>query len=158
MIQSLDDMPLWLRCSDVGNVIIRANTKDWCVTPCGAGPKHLGKQQHLAWIATHVYQTQRLMLAPHEMVLLDDDADNVRVAREFGHEAMAVRDDVSLAAIDAFARNLVVRRREPVHVIPDGHAGGGGGHAGAGHGGHGGHGHHGHHHGNHGHHGGAESS
>ena len=84
------------------------------VTP---GLPYLGKQQHIAWIATHLYKTQHLMIEPHEILLIDDDEDNVRLALEFGHEAMLVKEDIGLAAIEDFAKNVVVRKREPVHIV-----------------------------------------
>ena len=96
--------------SDVSHVIIRANTKDWVVTP---GQPYLGKQQHIAWIVTHLYKTKHSMIEPHEILLIDDDDDNVRLAREFGHAAMDVSEDIDMTTIQDFARNLVIHKREP---------------------------------------------
>ena len=53
------------------------------------------------------------MIEPHEILLIDDDDDNVRLAREFGHAAMDVSEDIDMTTIQDFARNLVVHKREP---------------------------------------------
>ena len=45
---------------------------------------------------------------------MDDDTDNVQIAREFGHQAFEVPEDVSVEDIWRYAEKLEVRRVLPI--------------------------------------------
>ena len=78
----------------------------------GPGTPFLGKQQHIAWITTWLYNTKHLLIEPQEILLLDDDNENVTLALEFGHMAYEVPEEVSLDSIKDFTSQLDVRKRE----------------------------------------------
>lgn len=71
--------------------MIRANSKEWADNPGFSGPLNLGKQQHIAWCVTELYDQKHVIIHPHEILLLDDDSDNVAIAQQFGHQVHRVR-------------------------------------------------------------------
>lgn len=97
--------------SDTNKIIIRANSKEWLPVQ-GPGTPFLGKQQHIAWITTWLYNCKRLLIEPHEILLLDDDNENVTLAQEFGHLAYEVPEEVTLDSINDFASQVQVKKRE----------------------------------------------
>ena len=66
----------------------------------------LGKEEHLARVTTDLYNMRRAIIQSHEIVLIDDDVENVEVARRFGHFAFEVKPDVTVSDIAAFAESL----------------------------------------------------
>jgi len=95
-------------CSDIGRVLIRGVSKNWMPrgsvydsTTC-----FLGKEEHLARVTTDLYNMRHAIIQSHEIVLLDDDVENIQVARRFGHFAFEVKPDVALSDIAAFAESL----------------------------------------------------
>jgi len=101
---------VWCICSDASRVLIRAVTKDWL--PQGAtaasnkSPEFLGKEEHLIRVLTDLYHQRRVIIQSHEVLLIDDDIDNVRLAEQFGHLAFKVEDDVELSHIASFVEGL----------------------------------------------------
>ena len=49
---------------------------------------------------------RRAIIQSHEIVLIDDDVENVEVARRFGHFAYEVKPDVTVSDIAAWAESL----------------------------------------------------
>lgn len=95
-------------CSDVDRVLIRGVSKGWMPhssvydsTAC-----FLGKEEHLARVTTDLYNIRHAIIQSHEIVLIDDDADNVEVARRFGHFAFEVKPNVTVSDIAGFAESL----------------------------------------------------
>jgi len=84
-------------------VLVQANTANF-------REKHnnefLGKEAHIAAILTELYNKSHLKIRPEEIILFDDDRDNTDIAVKFGHMAYLVRDDVSEAQFEDFARTL----------------------------------------------------
>ena len=94
--------------------MIRANSKDWADQPSVANAM-LGKQQHIAWCVTELYDQKHLIIHPHEILLMDDDEDNVQVAKEFGHQAYKVpEEELTIEEIKQFADRLQVVKVMPV--------------------------------------------
>jgi len=102
-------------CSDINRVLIRGVSKDWMPhgsvydsTAC-----FLGKEEHLARVTTDLYNVRHAIIQSHEIVLIDDDAENVEVARRFGHFAYEVKPNVTVSDIARYAESL---RREELPV------------------------------------------
>jgi len=96
-------------CSDIDRVLIRGVSKDWMPqgsvydsTAC-----FLGKEEHLARVTTDLYNMRHAIIQSHEIVLIDDDAENVEVARRFGHFAFEVKSNVTVSDIAGFAESLI---------------------------------------------------
>jgi len=66
----------------------------------------LGKEEHLARVTTDLYNMRHAIIQSHEIVLIDDDAENLEVALRFGHFAFEVKSDVTVSDIAAFAEGL----------------------------------------------------
>ena len=66
--------------------MIRANSKDWAGSAAESSLLNLGKQQHIAWCVTELYDQKHIIVQPHEILLIDDDGENVALAQEFGHQ------------------------------------------------------------------------
>jgi hypothetical protein len=107
---------------DVGRILIRAVTKDWL--PQGAtaastkSPDFLGKEEHLVRVLTDLYNQRRLIIQSHEVLLIDDDVENVRLAQQFGHVAFKVEDDVELSDIASFVEGLPSVRQPDTVLSP----------------------------------------
>jgi len=67
----------------------------------------LGKEEHLARITTDLYNIRHAIIQSHEIVLIDDDVENVEVARRFGHFAFEVKPNVTVSDIAGFAESLL---------------------------------------------------
>ena len=96
-------------CSDISRVVIRTNAEDWAQKPV----TFLGKQQHIAWLVTKLFNRDHIMIQAHEILLLDDDIENVKLAEEFGHQTYEVPEDVTLDLISEFVNNMTVVERQP---------------------------------------------
>lgn len=94
--------------SDINQVLIRANSKDW-LPHQGLTVQRLGKQQHIAWIVTELFNRKHAIIHSAEILLMDDDSENVEVALEFGHQAYEVPDDVSLQSMFSYAKTVEVK-------------------------------------------------
>jgi len=102
-------------CSDIDCVLIRGVSKDWMPqgsvydsTAC-----FLGKEEHLARVTTDLYNMRHAIIQSHEVVLIDDDVENIEVARRFGHFAFEVKPSVTVSDIARFAESLL-REELPV--------------------------------------------
>jgi len=91
-------------CSDIDRVLVRGVSKNWL--PRNSAACVLGKEEHLARVTTDLYNMRRAIIQSHEIVLIDDDVENVEVARRFGHFAFEVKPDVMVSDIAAFAESL----------------------------------------------------
>ncbi len=49
--------------SNIKKILIRANSKDW-LPPSGPAGTALGKQQHIAWICTELFNTKHDIIQP----------------------------------------------------------------------------------------------
>lgn len=66
----------------------------------------MGKQQHIAEVTADLYKFCRAVIHPPEILLMDDDDENVDVARRFGHVAFLVKETVTLEDIYAFVEKI----------------------------------------------------
>ena len=66
----------------------------------------LGKEQHIARVTTDLYNQTRAIIQTHEILLIDDDLDNVTIARSFGHWAFEVKETVTMEDITAFVDSM----------------------------------------------------
>ena len=110
-------MILWIHnfslyFSDTHKILIRANSKDWLPPQQLAGQSY-GKQPHIAWIVTELANNKHAIIHPAEILLLDDDIENVKIAQQFGHLALEVSDDVSLESIQTFVDEIEVKKEIP---------------------------------------------
>ena len=100
--------------SDLKKLIIRANSAEW--SPQSDLPGLcLGKEQHLAWICTALFNKKKVIIQPEEILLMDDDEENVQVAKDFGHQAYQVKDDVTLTSILSYVE---AQLPDIVHSMP----------------------------------------
>jgi hypothetical protein len=90
-------------------MIIRGNSKEWLPAP-SITDQPLGKEQHLAWICTELFNQKHVIIAAHEILLIDDDEENCDTARQFGHQAFEVLEDVTLSQIQQYVENLQVKK------------------------------------------------
>ena len=97
---------------DTNRIMIRANSKDWGDKPNPA--VLLGKQQHIAWCVTELYRQHHMIIQAHEILLIDDDAENVQIAQEFGHQAYEVGEKVTMQDLKMFSEKLKVVKAKPV--------------------------------------------
>lgn len=108
--------------SDVGRILIRAVTKDWlpqgASAPSSRSPDFLGKEEHLVRVLTDLYNQKRVIIQSHEVLLVDDDCENVRLAQQFGHVAFKVEDDVKLSDMVSFVESLPMARSTDVVTLP----------------------------------------
>jgi len=95
-------------CSDIDRVLIRGVSKSWMPQSSvyDSAACVLGKEEHLARVTTDLYNMRRAIIQSHEIVLIDDDVENVEVARRFGHFAFEVKPDVTVSDIAAYAESL----------------------------------------------------
>jgi len=102
-------------CSDTDRILIRGVSKDWMPQSSVYDPSacFFGKEEHLARVTTDFYNMRHAIIQSHEIVLLDDDTENVEVARRFGHFAFEVKPNVTVSDIAGFAESL---RREELPV------------------------------------------
>ncbi|XP_033747488.1 uncharacterized protein LOC117332620 [Pecten maximus] len=86
---------------DVEKIYVQANTAEF-----REKNKHqiLGKEAHLAAVCTELYNQKHVIIKPEEIILFDDDMDNIDTAIQFGHWAVAVKDDISYLSFDDFSR------------------------------------------------------
>lgn len=102
-------------CSDTDRILIRGVSKNWMPQSSLYDPTafFLGKEEHLARVTTDLYNLRHAIIQSHEIVLIDDDAENVEVARRFGHFAFEVKPNVTISDIAGFAESLL-REELPV--------------------------------------------
>ena len=97
--------------SDTDRILIRANSKDW-LPPQSATGQAYGKQQHIAWIVTELFNKKHAIIHPEEILLMDDDSENVDIALQFGHQAYEVPEEVSIEEISRFVEQMQHIRHE----------------------------------------------
>ncbi|XP_035685114.1 uncharacterized protein LOC118421725 [Branchiostoma floridae] len=88
-----DTLKIAIPHSDTSAIIIRGNTKDWARIQ---GVPILGKQQHIASAIREVTSKRHQVIQPGEVILMDDDTENLKIAETFGHRAFFVRDDMAM--------------------------------------------------------------
>ena len=93
--------------SDLSRMLIRANSEDW-LPPQTLNTPNLGKQQHIAWIVTELFNRKHAIIHSPEILLMDDDAKNVELAVEFGHQGYEVPEDVTLESIHQYVQRVEV--------------------------------------------------
>ena len=89
-------------------MLIRANSKDWLPSQPPPVP-YLGKQQHIAWIVTELFNRKHAIIHSSQILLMDDDKENIDIALEFGHKAYEVPEEVGLEDIADFVHTVEVR-------------------------------------------------
>ncbi|XP_019614055.1 PREDICTED: uncharacterized protein LOC109462009 [Branchiostoma belcheri] len=88
-----DTLKIAIPHSDTSAIIIRGNTKDWGRIQ---GVPILGKQQHIASAMREVTSKRHQVIQPGEVLLMDDDTENLKIAETFGHRAFFIRDDMAM--------------------------------------------------------------
>ncbi|XP_032241894.1 uncharacterized protein LOC5516214 isoform X2 [Nematostella vectensis] len=78
---------------DTTKIEIRGNDGSW--KEFKAVPKE-GKQQHIESVIHHIQKKFKVKISPINVILLDDDKNNVEVARRCKMSALQIRDDDSL--------------------------------------------------------------
>lgn len=78
---------------DAEKICIRGNTSDWKPSPTS---RKEGKLSHIESAAKHFYKTSKVKIKQHEVLLLDDDDDNLRVATQNMIKVMKIEDNSSL--------------------------------------------------------------
>lgn len=91
--------------SDTSRILIRTSSKDWQQKKLLA-EQSLGKQQHIAEVTADLCKFRRAVVHPPEILLMDDDIENVDVARRFGHVAFVVKETVTLEDIYGFVEKI----------------------------------------------------
>ena len=104
--------------SNIKKILIRANSKDWLQQQSTPNAPSLGKQQHIEWICTELFNSKHDIIQPQEILLMDDDEENVSIAHQFGHQAYEVQEDVNLEAILKYASTLQEVQHELLDVEP----------------------------------------
>jgi len=107
-----------LQKGEAQKILIRANSKDWLQSSGLDSGIAYGKQQHIAWIVTELYKTFHVIIRPEEIILMDDDDENVTTARNFGHQAYQVPEDVTLKSIQSFVEAMQIKVSSPEVTEP----------------------------------------
>ena len=76
-----------------------------------------GKQEHLAWYVTDLFNSRRVVVRSQEILLFDDDLDNVARAIEFGHNAYHVPDGVTMSDIKEFIDTITPTSTKCIHLV-----------------------------------------
>ena len=79
----------------------------------------LGKEEHLARVTTDLYNMRHAIIQSHEIVLIDDDVENVEVARRFGHFAFEVKSNVTISDIVKFSESLYRQEIPAAYCVKD---------------------------------------
>jgi len=108
-------------CSDIDRILIRGVSKDWLPhsSVYNSAACFLGKEEHLARVTTDLYNMRHAIIQSHEIVLIDDDAENVEVARRFGHFAFEVKPNVMVSDIAEFAASLLKKELPVACYVKD---------------------------------------
>lgn len=77
---------------DATKIIVRGNSSDFMARN---NYDLNGKEAHIADVLTTLYNTRQEIIKPKEVILFDDDNENIAKAKEFGHWAVEVEDDIS---------------------------------------------------------------
>ncbi|XP_061189917.1 uncharacterized protein LOC133197740 [Saccostrea echinata] len=75
--------------------------------------EYLGKEAHITAVLTEVYNRQKVIIKPQEIILFDDDQDNVDTALKFGHWAFQIKDDVSYNTFEEYSQMLALQDKPP---------------------------------------------
>ncbi|BFZ18952.1 hypothetical protein BsWGS_21991 [Bradybaena similaris] len=67
-----------------------------------------GKQAHIASVISDIYKDHGVTIKKDEIILLDDDINNVRIASSFGHYAFQVQENVDYSSFDSFETMLLL--------------------------------------------------
>ena len=110
-------------CSDTSRILIQTNepTKGSQQASRGSDQakdlhKKHGKEEHISKVLTNLYNKHRVVIQANEVLLMDDDANNVKIARSFGHSAYEVKPDVRLENINEFVENMPAIPRQNSNV------------------------------------------
>ncbi|XP_062606066.1 uncharacterized protein LOC134267873 [Saccostrea cucullata] len=75
--------------------------------------EYLGKEAHITAVLTEVYNRQKVIIKPQEIILFDDDQDNVETALKFGHWAFQIKEDVSYNTFEEYSQMLAIQDKPP---------------------------------------------
>lgn len=95
---------IWPYC-DTSRILVRTSFVEW-QQKNQLSKQSLGKQQHIGQVVSDLYHFHRVVIHPHEVLLMDDDKENIDVARRFGHAAFLVKETVTLEDIYAFVEKV----------------------------------------------------
>ena len=76
-----------------------------------------GKQEHIVWLITELFNARQAIVRSQEILLLDDDNDNITKAIEFGHHAYHVLDTVTMVDLKEFIDTITVHSTKYFPVI-----------------------------------------
>ncbi|XP_052072407.1 uncharacterized protein LOC127710520 [Mytilus californianus] len=77
---------------DALKIVVRGNTSDFLERN---NYEINGKEAHIADVLTSLYKNRHEIIKPNEVILFDDDTDNTKEAKKFGHWAVEVKEDIS---------------------------------------------------------------
>lgn len=99
-----------LPCRDSEKIYVQANTIEFRERH---NYEYLGKEAHITAVLTEVYNREKVIIKPHEIVLFDDDRDNVDTALKFGHWAFQIKEDVSYQTFEEYSQMLALQDKPP---------------------------------------------
>lgn len=99
-----------LPCRDSEKIYVQANTIEFRERH---NYEYLGKEAHITAVLTEVYNREKVIIKPHEIVLFDDDGDNVDTALKFGHWAFQIKEDVSYQTFEEYSQMLALQDKPP---------------------------------------------
>lgn len=67
-----------------------------------------GKEAHIASVINEIKKDHNQSIKKEEVILMDDDMNNVRVASSFGHYAFEVQQNVDYSSFESFETMLLV--------------------------------------------------
>ncbi|KAH9525552.1 hypothetical protein Btru_001683 [Bulinus truncatus] len=72
-------------------------------------PELNGKQAHIAAVLEEIQKDHKVTLKNEEVILMDDDINNVRIASSNGHYAFQVQQNVDYPSFESFETMLLLR-------------------------------------------------
>ena len=99
-----------LHCRDADKIYVQANTIEFRERH---HYENLGKEAHITAVLTDVYNKEKVIVKPHEIILFDDDSDNVETALKFGHWAFQIKDDVCYQTFEEYSKMLALQDKPP---------------------------------------------
>ncbi|XP_005094953.1 uncharacterized protein LOC101848650 [Aplysia californica] len=67
-----------------------------------------GKEAHIAAVVNDIYNDHSVAIRKEEIILMDDDINNVRIASSFGHYAFQVQQSVDYPTFESFETMLLL--------------------------------------------------
>ena len=71
-------------------------------------PDFNGKEAHITAVIKEIQKDHDVIVKKQEIILMDDDINNVRIASSFGHYAFQVQQNVDYYSFESFETMLLV--------------------------------------------------